>query len=80
VPAIAFTLRRLKEDHRATLGELLDADGDHLCHTLENRWLDNKPRVSCIPPGVYPLRLRKEGGWHKRLAARLPPPPKGAIC
>jgi hypothetical protein len=79
LPAIAFTLRRLSEDHRATLGELLDADGKHLCHTLENRWLGNKPRVSCIPPGVYPLRLRKEGGWNKRLGERFPDIHKGAI-
>jgi hypothetical protein len=79
LPAIAFTLRRLNEDHRATLGELLDADGKHLCHTLENRWMDNKPRVSCIPPGIYPLRLRKEGGWHKRLGERFPDIHKGSI-
>jgi hypothetical protein len=79
LPAIAFTLRRLSEDHRATLGELLDADGKHLCHVLENRWLGNKPRVSCIPPGIYPLRLRKEGGWNKRLAERFPNIHKGAI-
>jgi hypothetical protein len=79
LPAIAFTLRRLNEDHRATLGELLDADGRHLCHVLENRWMDNKPRVSCIPPGIYPLRLRKEGGWHERLKARFPGIHKGAI-
>ncbi len=79
MPAIAFTLRRLSEDHRATLGELLDADGRPLCGTLENRWLSNKPRVSCIPPGIYPLRLRKEGGWHKRLGERFPDIHKGAI-
>ena len=79
MPAIAFTLRRLKEDHRATLGELLNADGKHLCHTLENRWLNNEPRVSCIPPGIYPRRLRKEGGWHTRLAERFPDMHKGAI-
>ncbi len=27
------------------------------CFTVERPWLDNKPRESCIPEGVYPLVL-----------------------
>jgi hypothetical protein len=27
------------------------------CYTVERPWLDNKPRESCIPEGVYPLKL-----------------------
>lgn len=29
---------------------------DFLCHTCENPWLENRPFVSCIPEGVYPLK------------------------
>jgi hypothetical protein len=36
-----------------TLGELRDDDNNHLCFTIERPWLDNKPDVSCIPPGRY---------------------------
>lgn len=34
-----------------TLGRL--AYGDFQCFTLELPWKDNKPFISCIPPGVY---------------------------
>lgn len=27
------------------------------CFTVERPWLDNKPRQSCIPEGVYDLKL-----------------------
>lgn len=27
--------------------------GDFTCYTVEPMWADNKPRVSCIPPGYY---------------------------
>lgn len=31
------------------------------CYTVERPWLDNKPRVSCIPAGAYHLRPRQSG-------------------
>ena len=33
-------------------------NGEFLCYTLENPWLKNKKNVSCIPVGVYDVRLR----------------------
>ena len=72
-------LRRLSDDGVATIGELRRADGSHLCWTLENTWANNERRVSCIPPGVYPLTVRTFGGWHERLAKRFPQIHKGAI-
>ena len=40
-----------------TLGELeLEAFS---CVTMEPPWADNRPNVSCIPPGEYPCH------WHK---------------
>ena len=28
-------------------------EGKLLCHTLEDRWVNNTPRISCIPKGQY---------------------------
>lgn len=32
------------------------------CYTVERPWRNNRPRVSCIPEGEYPLRL---GQYHR---------------
>ena len=29
-----------------------------MCDTLENPWLDNQKNISCIPAGIYDVRLR----------------------
>ena len=29
-----------------------------MCDTLENPWLDNQQTISCIPAGIYNVRLR----------------------
>ena len=42
---------------KSTLGELF-LNGERMCDTLENPWLDNQRNISCIPEGVYPVRLR----------------------
>ena len=42
---------------KSTLGELF-LNGERICDTLENPWIDNKKNVSCIPEGEYPVRLR----------------------
>jgi len=41
----------------STIGELF-LNGERLCDTLENPWLDNKRNISCIPEGEYPVRIR----------------------
>tara|TARA_B110000459_G_C16103986_1_gene270825 strand:- start:82 stop:486 length:405 start_codon:yes stop_codon:yes gene_type:complete len=41
----------------STIGELF-LNGERICDTLENPWQDNQRNVSCIPEGVYPVRLR----------------------
>ena len=41
----------------STIGELF-LNGERLCDTLENPWLDNQKNISCIPVGEYPVRLR----------------------
>ena len=41
----------------STLGELF-LNGERMCDTLENPWLDNQRNISCVPEGEYPVRLR----------------------
>lgn len=40
------------ETEDGTFGTL-HLDGKLLCQTLEDRWVNNTPRVSCIPKGRY---------------------------
>ena len=42
---------------KSTIGELF-LNGEKICDTLENSWQDNQRNISCIPEGVYPVRLR----------------------
>ena len=35
--------------------------GGWRCFTLERRWRDNLPFISCIPAGTYELRLHEDG-------------------
>ena len=41
----------------STIGELF-LNGERICDTLENPWLDNQRNISCIPEGEYKVRLR----------------------
>ena len=41
----------------STLGELF-LNGERMCDTLENPWLDNQRNISCIPEGKYDVRIR----------------------
>ena len=41
----------------STIGNLY-LDGEWLCDTLENPYLDNQRSISCIPAGQYKVRLR----------------------
>ena len=41
----------------STIGELF-LNGERMCDTLENPWINNNKNVSCIPKGEYKVRLR----------------------
>ena len=41
----------------STIGELF-INGERICDTLENPYLDNQRNISCIPEGEYPVRIR----------------------
>tara|TARA_Y100000361_G_C11161612_1_gene347788 strand:- start:7990 stop:8454 length:465 start_codon:yes stop_codon:yes gene_type:complete len=42
---------------KSTIGKLY-LNGELMCDTLENPWLDNQRNISCIPAGQYDVRLR----------------------
>ena len=42
---------------KSTLGELF-LNGERMCDTLENPYMDNQRNISCIPEGVYDVRIR----------------------
>ena len=41
----------------STIGELF-INGERICDTLERPYFNNQRNISCIPKGVYPVRLR----------------------
>lgn len=41
----------------STLGKLY-INGEFFCDTLENPWKNNVRNISCIPDGIYDVRLR----------------------
>ena len=54
-----INLLLVREDFtdKSTIGTLY-INGDRICDTLENPYLDNKPNISSIPLGEYSVRLR----------------------
>ena len=41
----------------STIGELF-LNGERICDTLERPYFNNQRNISCIPEGVYPVRIR----------------------
>ena len=42
---------------KSTIGELF-LNGERMCDTLENPYINNERNISCIPEGEYKVRLR----------------------
>lgn len=51
-PLKVLTLKRIAMNPEGTFGVFLD-EKTPFCLTLERPWLDNRPKVSCIPRGEY---------------------------
>ena len=64
-------LRRDIDTGKSTIGRLY-AEDEFLCYTLENTWLNNKPRVSCIPPGCYTLSTKTYGRFYNIMKKPIP--------
>lgn len=48
-----------------TFGKFKNADTQSIWESVELEWNDNKPDISCIPPGIYPVEWRNhpKHGW-----------------
>ena len=55
-----ITLHRFAHLQQGELGWLEIPNGPML-YTLERPWVDNKPFISCLPYGDYPLECDKKG-------------------
>ena len=63
----------------STLAEVL-VDGFHECFGLEDERRKVKvPGETCIPEGRYEIKLRTEGGLHRRYLERFPSTHKGML-
>jgi hypothetical protein len=50
-------LQRVSENADTTFGVFIDGStGFPICLSIENKWRDNKPNVSCVPTGKYACR------------------------
>jgi hypothetical protein len=83
VKHLALALYRFASRVNATVGALFDvSDGTRrfLAFILEDEFRTKKVfGETRIPAGVYPLSLRKEGGFHTRYAARFPELHRGML-
>jgi hypothetical protein len=55
-----------REYHPSGTNGILSCAEQFCCFTIELPWLNNRPMVSCIPEGRYPLTLRfsRRHQWH----------------
>lgn len=66
--------RRISSGSEATLGTLFDVTQKprFLCYMLEDQFNEPKiPKETRIPPGLYQIKLRTEGGMHAHYLDRF---------
>lgn len=77
-----FEVLRFSSQKDSTLGLLFDVTNgrEFLCFTIEDEARKTKVQGETrIPAGTYKLKLRKEGGFHQRYAAKYGSMHKGMI-
>ena len=59
-------LQLIRTEYPKGVNGVLLFEGRELCKTIELPWLENRPRISCIPQGRYLLRKRcsLKFKWH----------------
>lgn len=55
---LRYRLQRLSSDDFATYGQIVDAEENIVCVTLELPWRNNEHDVSCVPAGEYAAHRR----------------------
>jgi len=71
-----FHLRRFEMTIHHTLGKLyeeMQQYSDFFCYTVELPWRDNKPNVSCVPPGTYQCVLKNRHPLENRFELKYVP-------
>ncbi|WP_139164048.1 DUF5675 family protein [Desulfoluna spongiiphila] len=66
---LTLYLTRLTQSDQGTEGILTVPALGFACFTLELPWRENRPNVSCIPPGTYPMEWRvtpRRASYHIR--------------
>lgn len=71
-------IQREPENPQSTPGTM-QIDGEPFGFTIELPWKDNKPRVSCIPPGVYDLVITHSNRFGKKMILVLDVPDREGI-
>lgn len=72
-------LLRISSTNESTIGALY-MDGAFQCYTCEDPWKANKEAgTTRIHPGLYEVKLRKEGGMTKRYMDKFPEMHEGML-
>lgn len=74
---LTIELTRVIERPSATLGVLVMPGYEF--PTLELPWLDNRPKVSCVPPGKYLVQRQKSDKFNRELFELLHVPGRKEI-
>lgn len=64
-------LIRDEDNGISTIGRLY-AEGEFLCYTLENPFVDNARAVSCVPTGCYGMETKRYGRFWDRWRVPIP--------
>ncbi len=64
-------LQLIRTKYPTGVNGVLLFEGEELCKTIELPWLENRPRISCIPNGRYQVRKRcsVRFKWHFEIIA-----------
>lgn len=54
-------IERFETSEQGTFGKLYNPD--FFCFTGEPPWRDNRPNISCIPVGIYEVKIRKSSKY-----------------
>ena len=57
-------IQRFQSDDQGTLG-YVSVDGRHFCKSIELPWRNNERSYSCIPDGIYKVKIRKSKKYGK---------------
>lgn len=69
---LELDLERFGEVHAATMG-VLHVNSKFFSYTLERPWLNDRNDVSCIPTGLYKVKLTESARFKKILPQLLMP-------